>query len=85
MNETGTSFSTYTRVYKEQWRGLMELHDGKHMPLRSYVNGSVAMIWMKSLLYGLLAAGPQKSAVTAEQILAWLGDSHDVPRPVCDL
>ncbi|KAF2631053.1 hypothetical protein BU25DRAFT_301776, partial [Macroventuria anomochaeta] len=45
MSETGTSFSIYTRLYKKQWRQLMEPHDGRHIPLRSYANGSVATTW----------------------------------------
>lgn len=45
MSETGTGFGVYTRLYKEQWRELMEPHDGRRMPLRSYANGSVATTW----------------------------------------
>jgi tetratricopeptide (TPR) repeat protein len=45
MSEKGASFSTYTRLYVEQWQVLMEPHNGKHMPLRSYANGSVATTW----------------------------------------
>ncbi|KAH6644827.1 hypothetical protein C7974DRAFT_384363 [Boeremia exigua] len=48
MNETGTSFNTYTRLYKEQWRELMKSRDGGDIPLRSYANGSVATTWMMS-------------------------------------
>src|SRR5258708_728914 len=69
MNETGTSFGTYTRLYKEQWRELMEPQDGKHIPLRplrSYSNGSVATTWMISY-----AAIRTKSEAAANLLLLW--------------
>ena len=45
MSETGMGFGTYTRLYKEQWQELMEPHDGRRIPLRSYANGSVTATW----------------------------------------
>ncbi|KAH8706958.1 hypothetical protein GQ44DRAFT_777616 [Phaeosphaeriaceae sp. PMI808] len=66
MSETGTSFSTYTRLYKEQWRELMEPYDGRHMPLRSYANGSVATTWMIS--YRAVRA---RSEAAANLLLLW--------------
>ncbi|KAF2185997.1 hypothetical protein K469DRAFT_574669 [Zopfia rhizophila CBS 207.26] len=66
MSETGTSFSTYTRLYKEQWRDLMEPQDGRHMPLRSYSNGSVATTWMISY-----TAIRTRSEAAANLLLLW--------------
>ena len=72
MNETGTSFGTYTRLYKEQWRELMEPQDGKHIPLRplrplrSYSNGSVATTWMISY-----TAIRTKNEAAANLLLLW--------------
>ena len=66
MNETGTGFGTYTRLYKEQWRELMEPQDGKHMPLRSYSNGSVATTWMISY-----TAIRTKNEAAANLLLLW--------------
>jgi len=69
MNETGTSFGTYTRLYKEQWKELMEPQDGEHMPLRplrSYSNGSMATTWMISY-----TAIRTKNEATANLLLLW--------------
>lgn len=66
MSETGTGFSTYTRLYKEQWRQLMEVHDGKEVPLRSYANGSVATTWTISYL-----AIQEKNKAAANLLLLW--------------
>lgn len=45
MTETGTSFSTYTRLYKEKWPALMDTSDRRRRPLRNYANGSVVTTW----------------------------------------
>ena len=69
MNETGTSFGTYTRLYKEQWGELMEPQDGKHIPLRplrSYSNCSVATTWMISY-----TAIRTKNEAAANLLLLW--------------
>ncbi|KAF2185933.1 hypothetical protein K469DRAFT_687741 [Zopfia rhizophila CBS 207.26] len=66
MSETGTSFRTYTRLYKEQWRELMEPGDGRHMPLRSYSNGSVATTWMISYM-----AIRTRNEAAANLLLLW--------------
>ncbi|KAF2192682.1 purine and uridine phosphorylase [Zopfia rhizophila CBS 207.26] len=85
MSETGTSFGTYARLYEEQWRGLMEPQDGRHMPLRSYSNAirtrneaaaNLLLLWAhldnKSLWHGLLAAASRQSNVATERTSAWL-------------
>ncbi|KAF2632495.1 purine and uridine phosphorylase [Macroventuria anomochaeta] len=66
MSETGTSFSTYTRLYREQWRELMEPHDGRRMPLRSYANGSVATTWTISYM-----AVKARNKAAANLLLLW--------------
>jgi tetratricopeptide (TPR) repeat protein len=60
MSETGTGFNTYTRLYKEQWKELMEPHNKRHTPLRSYLNGSVTTTWMIS--YTAVRAGNETAA-----------------------
>jgi tetratricopeptide (TPR) repeat protein len=45
MTKTSISFDTYTRLYNENWKDLMELNNTKHIPLRNYANGSVATTW----------------------------------------
>lgn len=72
MNETGTSFSTYTRLYKEQWPELMKPRDGRNMPLRSYSNGSVTTTWMISYL-----AIRRKSESAANLLLLWAHLDHN--------
>lgn len=66
MTETGTSFSTYTRLYKAQWPQLMEMHGDRQMPLRSYANGSVATTWTISF-----QAIKYKNAAAANLLLLW--------------
>ncbi|KAF2622623.1 hypothetical protein BU25DRAFT_415117 [Macroventuria anomochaeta] len=66
MSETGTSFSIYTRLYKEQWRQLMEPHDGRRMPLRSYTNGSIATTW--TISYTAVRA---RNKAAANLLLLW--------------
>lgn len=66
IGENMTSFQTYTRLYKEHWKDLMEPRDGKHMPLRSYANGSVATTW--SISYTAIRA---KNEAAANLLLLW--------------
>jgi tetratricopeptide (TPR) repeat protein len=66
MSETGTSFSTYTRLYKEQWRELMEPHNRRRTPLRSYANRSVATTWTVS--YTAVRA---RNEAAANLLLLW--------------
>ena len=66
MSETGTSFSIYTRLYKEQWRQLMEPYNGRRMPLRSYANGSVATTWTLSYM-----AVRARNEAAANLLLLW--------------
>jgi tetratricopeptide (TPR) repeat protein len=66
MTETGTSFNTYTRLYKEQWPLLMEMHDDRHMPLRNYANGSVATTWTISF-----KAIQHRNRAAANLLLLW--------------
>ncbi|KAH7111755.1 pfs domain-containing protein [Dendryphion nanum] len=66
MSENVTGFETYTRLYKEQWRELMELQDGRKAPLRNYTNGSVATTWMISF-----AAVRSRSEAAANLLLLW--------------
>ncbi|KAF2633107.1 hypothetical protein BU25DRAFT_487441 [Macroventuria anomochaeta] len=66
MNETGTGFDTYTRLYREQWRELMEPYDGRQIPLRSYANGSVATTWTISY-----TAVRRKNEAAANLLLLW--------------
>lgn len=46
MSETGTSFQTYTRLYKERWKDLMEIENTT--TLKSYGNRSVNTTWTVS-------------------------------------
>lgn len=46
MNETGTNFKTYTKLYDEQWKRLME--NESTTPLRTYKNRSINTTWMVS-------------------------------------
>lgn len=66
MTETGTNFGTYTRLYKEQWPELMEMHDDIHMPLRNYANGSVATTWTISF-----KAIQHRNLAAANLLLLW--------------
>ena len=66
MSETGANFGTYTRLYKEQCRELMEPQDQRHMPLRIYSNGSVATTWMISY-----TAIQTRNEVAANLLLLW--------------
>jgi tetratricopeptide (TPR) repeat protein len=66
MTETGTSFSTYTRLYKEQWPQLMEMHNDRHTPLHNYANGSVATTWTISF-----KAIQQANETAANLLLLW--------------
>ncbi|KAH7119532.1 putative kinesin [Dendryphion nanum] len=66
MGENGTGFETYTRLYKEQWRALMEGQDSRKAPLRNYTNGSVATTWMISF-----AAVRSRSEAAANLLLLW--------------
>jgi tetratricopeptide (TPR) repeat protein len=66
MSEAGTSFSTYTRLYKDRWRELMEPHDGRRMLLRSYTNGSVATTW--TISYTAVRA---RNEAAANLLLLW--------------
>src|SRR3954469_214469 len=66
MSETCTSFGTYTRLYKEQWRELMEPRGGKRVPLRNYANGGVATTWMISD-----TAGKASNETAANLLLLW--------------
>ncbi|KAF2630604.1 TPR-like protein [Macroventuria anomochaeta] len=66
MSETGMGFSTYTRLYKEQWQELMESHDGRRIPLRSYANGSVATTWTISY-----TAVRRRNEEAANLLLLW--------------
>ncbi|KAH7135522.1 pfs domain-containing protein [Dendryphion nanum] len=64
--ENRTSFETYTRLYKEQWRKLLEPQDGKQVSLRNYTNGSVATTWMISY-----KAVRLRSEAAANLLLLW--------------
>jgi tetratricopeptide (TPR) repeat protein len=69
MSETGTSFSTYTRLYKEQWKDLMEIEDTA--PLRSYGNRSINTTWTVS--YNAIRA---KNEGAANLLLLWAHLDH---------
>ena len=69
MNETGVSFSTYTRLYKEQWRDLME--NDNTAPLRSYGNRSINTTWTVS--YNAIRA---KNEAAANLLLLWAHLDH---------
>jgi tetratricopeptide (TPR) repeat protein len=71
MTETGTTFSTYTRLYKEQWPQLMEPYDGRNMPLRNYINGSIATTWTISYM-----AIRRESKAAANLLLLWAHLDH---------
>lgn len=66
MTEKGTDFGVYTRLYKEQWPKLMNTHDGKRLPLRSYVNGSVATTW--TIFYTAIR---RENEAAANLLLLW--------------
>ncbi|KAH7111330.1 hypothetical protein B0J11DRAFT_619915 [Dendryphion nanum] len=66
MSENVTGFETYTRLYKEQWRELMEEQNSRKAPLRNYTNGSVATTWMISF-----AAVRSRSEAAANLLLLW--------------
>ncbi|KAF3397529.1 Nephrocystin-3 [Talaromyces pinophilus] len=69
MNETGASFSTYTRLYKEQWKDLME--NDNMAPLRSYGNRSINTTWTVS--YNAIRA---KNEAAANLLLLWAHLDH---------
>ena len=71
MTEKGTAFDTYTRLYKEQWPKLMDTHDGNRLPLRSYVNGSVATTWTISY-----TAIRRENEGAANLLLLWAHLNH---------
>lgn len=66
MTETLVSFDTYTRLYKEKWKELMNSHDERNAPLRNYANGSVATTWSISFV-----AIKEKSKEVANLLLLW--------------
>ncbi|KUL82145.1 hypothetical protein ZTR_10702 [Talaromyces verruculosus] len=69
MSETGASFSTYTRLYKEQWKNLMEIEDTA--PLRSYGNRSINTTWTVS--YNAIRA---ENEAAANLLLLWAHLDH---------
>ena len=69
MSETGTSFRTYTRLYKGQWKDLMGNEDTA--PLRSYGNRSVGTTWTVS--YNAIRA---KNEGAANLLLLWAHLDH---------
>ena len=69
MSETGTTFSTYTRLYKEQWKDLLE--DDDAAPLRSYGNRSITTTWTVS--YNAIRA---KNEGAANLLLLWAHLDH---------
>ncbi|OKL55669.1 hypothetical protein UA08_08961 [Talaromyces atroroseus] len=69
MSETGTSFSTYTRLYKEQWKDLMEVENTAL--LRSYGNRSISTTWMVS--YNAIRT---KNEGAANLLLLWAHLDH---------
>jgi tetratricopeptide (TPR) repeat protein len=69
MSETGVSFSTYTRLYKEQWKDLMEIENTA--PLRSYGNRSINTTWTVS--YNAIRA---KNEAAANLLLLWAHLDH---------
>jgi tetratricopeptide (TPR) repeat protein len=69
MSETGVSFSTYTRLYKEQWKDLMEIENTA--PLRSYGNRSINTTWTVS--YNAIRT---KNEAAANLLLLWAHLDH---------
>lgn len=69
MSETGASFSTYTRLYKEQWKDLMK--NENNAPLRSYGNRSINTTWTVS--YNAIRA---KNEAPANLLLLWAHLDH---------
>jgi tetratricopeptide (TPR) repeat protein len=64
MNEIGMTFSTYTRLYKEQWSHLME--NENTAPLRSYGYRSIKTTWTMS--YNAIRA---KNEAATNLLLLW--------------
>ncbi|KAL2368978.1 hypothetical protein RJ035_004831 [Blastomyces gilchristii] len=69
MSETGISFNTYTRLYKEQWKDLMRNEDTA--PLKSYGNRSINTTWTVS--YNAIRA---KNEGAANLLLLWAHLDH---------
>lgn len=69
MSETGVSFSTYTRLYKEQWKDLMEVENTAS--LRSYGNRSINTTWTVS--YNAIRS---KNEAAANFLLLWAHFDH---------
>jgi tetratricopeptide (TPR) repeat protein len=69
MSETGTSFRTYTKLYKEQWKDLMEIENTA--PLRSYGNRSINTTWTVS--YNVIRA---QNEGAANLLLLWAHIDH---------
>ncbi|KAL3703899.1 hypothetical protein TMatcc_009589 [Talaromyces marneffei ATCC 18224] len=69
MSETGASFSTYTRLYKERWKDLMEIENTA--PLRNYGNRSINTTWTVS--YNAIRA---KDEAAANLLLLWAHLDH---------
>ncbi|KAG9198593.1 hypothetical protein G6514_009835, partial [Epicoccum nigrum] len=65
MTGTGMSFSTYTRLYKEEWSKIMDSRHDKHKPLRSY-DRNVATTWTISY-----TAIRQENEAAANLLLLW--------------
>ncbi|KAJ8110230.1 hypothetical protein OPT61_g6869 [Boeremia exigua] len=66
IKETGMSFETYTRLYKDQWQKLMKSDDSRGMPLRNYANGSVATTW--TITYTAIR---EENQAAANLLLLW--------------
>jgi hypothetical protein len=69
MSATRTSFGTYTRLYKEQWKDLMESENTA--PPRSYGNRSINTTWTVS--YNAIHA---KNEGAANLLLLWAYLDH---------
>lgn len=68
MSETGTSFCTYTRLYKEQWKDLMGNEDTA--PLRSYGNRSINTTWIVSF-FPKTAESVEEEVTLQHQEIPW--------------
>ncbi|PVH98812.1 hypothetical protein DM02DRAFT_656953 [Periconia macrospinosa] len=65
MSEHGITFDTYARLYQDQWKELMEDHNGRNS-LRTYGNRSVATTWMISF-----KAIQKRNEAAANLLLLW--------------
>jgi tetratricopeptide (TPR) repeat protein len=66
MNEVGINPTEYTRLYQRRWSELMDAQDEKYLPLRRYVNGTVATTWIISY-----TAIREKNEYAANLLLLW--------------